>query len=146
MRAKLSSSQSYRLLNVIDDFNREEPAIEVDLSLPAERVIRTLSHIVEWRGKPDYIRCDNGPEYINHLLAKWAQVHQIKLFSSSQATRNKTLTLNVVIERFVMTGQISIYSVRSTRYKILRHAGFGYIIMKDRIRLLGEFLQHKNLH
>ena len=46
--------------------------IEVDFSLPAARVVRTLDKIIEWRGKPQAIRCDNGPEYISNTLAEWA--------------------------------------------------------------------------
>jgi transposase InsO family protein len=42
--------------------------IEVDFSLPAERVIRSLDKIIEWRGKPGSIRVDNGPEYISAKL------------------------------------------------------------------------------
>jgi len=47
---------------VIDDFNWEGLGIEVDFSLPAERVIRSLNQIIEWRGKPKRIQSDNGPE------------------------------------------------------------------------------------
>jgi len=50
------------MLNVLDDFNRQGLAMEVDLSLSATRVIRILEQIIEWRGKPVSIRCDNGPE------------------------------------------------------------------------------------
>ena len=56
----LADGRNFRLLNVIDDFNREGLGIEVDFSLPAERVIRSLDRIIEWRGKPGSIRCDNG--------------------------------------------------------------------------------------
>jgi putative transposase len=47
---------------------REGLCIEVDLSLPSARVIRSLEQIIEWRGKPDAIRLDNGPEYIAQSL------------------------------------------------------------------------------
>ena len=79
MHDQLSDGRNYRLLNIIDDFNREGLGIEVDLSLPAERVIRTLDQIIEWRGKPCSIRCDNGPEYISAELGAWAAKHDIKL-------------------------------------------------------------------
>jgi len=45
--------------------------MEVDFSLPAERVIRSLDSILEWRGKPGTIRVDNGPDYIREKLRKW---------------------------------------------------------------------------
>lgn len=79
MHDQLADGRCYRLLNVIDDFNREGLGIEVDLSLPAERVIRSLTQIIEWRGKPAAIRCDNGPEYISGALQAWADRQGIKL-------------------------------------------------------------------
>lgn len=79
MHDQLEDGRSFRLFNVIDDFNREGLGIEVDLSLPSERVKRALEQIIEWRGKPKQIRCDNGPEYISGLLAEWAKNQEIKL-------------------------------------------------------------------
>ena len=65
MHEQLSDGRSIRLFNVIDDFKREGLGIEVDFSLPSERVIRSLDQIIEWRGQPLRIRCDNGPEYVS---------------------------------------------------------------------------------
>ncbi|WAJ70235.1 IS3 family transposase [Catenovulum adriaticum] len=79
MHDQLVDGRSFRLLNIIDDFNREGLAIEVDFSLPAERVVRTLNQVIEWRGKPRQIRSDNGPEYISALLAEWAEKHDVEL-------------------------------------------------------------------
>lgn len=79
MHDQLENGRSYRLLNIIDDFNREGLGIEADFSLSAERVIRTLNQIIEWRGKPLSIRCDNGPEYVSKLMYQWAQRKGIKL-------------------------------------------------------------------
>ena len=79
MHDQLSDGRSFRLFNVLDDFNREGLGIEVDLSLPAARAIRSLDRIIEWRGKPAAIRCDNGPEYISGALQQWAENNGIKL-------------------------------------------------------------------
>ena len=46
--------------------------MEVDFSLPSERVKRALEQVMEWRGKPKAIRCDNGPAYISDPLTSWA--------------------------------------------------------------------------
>lgn len=64
---------------MLDDFNREGFAIEVDFSLPAERVVRTLTQIIAWRGKPLAIRVDNGPEYVSGRLQTWAEKAGIAL-------------------------------------------------------------------
>ncbi len=64
---------------MIDDFNREALRIEINFSLPAERVILALEQIIEWRGKPATIRYDNGPENISGLVQRWAAKRQIKM-------------------------------------------------------------------
>ena len=71
MSDSLVDGRKFRLLNIIDDFNRESLAIEVDTSLPSLRVIRVLERLVSQRGKPANIRCDNGPEFISHKLEEW---------------------------------------------------------------------------
>jgi len=53
---------------LLDDVNREGLCIEVDFSLPAERVVATLNQIIEWRGQPQTIRVDNGLEYVSGKL------------------------------------------------------------------------------
>lgn len=79
MHDQLSDGRSFRLFNVLDDFNREGLTIEVDLSLPSARVIRALEQIIEWRGKPRMIRCDNGQEYISGALLAWAEREDIQI-------------------------------------------------------------------
>lgn len=76
MHDQLSDGRSFGLFNVLDDFNREASG-KVDLSSPATRVIRSLEQIIEWRGKPKVIRCDNGPEYIGGALLAWAERQDI---------------------------------------------------------------------
>jgi putative transposase len=75
----LVDGRRFRLLNVLDDYNRESLAIEIDTSLPALRVIRTLQKLIERRTKPQTIRVDNGPEFISDRLQQWCDEHQIRL-------------------------------------------------------------------
>ncbi len=79
MHERLSDDRAFRLLNVIDDFNREGLGIEVDFSLPGERVARTLEQITQWRGIPKVIRCDNGPEHLSGAVVEWAARRGIRL-------------------------------------------------------------------
>ena len=58
---------------MLDDFNRECLSIEIEFSLPAERVIRSLNRNIEWRRKLGTIRVDNGPEYISGMLLEWVE-------------------------------------------------------------------------
>ncbi len=79
MTDRLEDGRSFRLLNVMDDFNRESLAIEVDTSLPTLRIIRVLDQLLHRRGKPSNIRTDNGPEFISHKLEQWCTKQQITL-------------------------------------------------------------------
>lgn len=71
MSDSLVDGRKIRLLNIIDDYNRESLAMEVDTSLPSFRVIRVLDRLIAVRGCPANIRCDNGPEFISHKLEEW---------------------------------------------------------------------------
>lgn len=101
MSDQLVSGKTFRTFNVIDDYNREGLGIEVDLSLPAARVIRALEQIIEWRGKPSTIRCDNGPEYISQSLVSWANEHGITMIYIQPGKP----TQNAYIERFNRTAR-----------------------------------------
>jgi putative transposase len=75
----LWDGRRFRTFNVVDDFNREGLAVEIDLNLPAARVIRVLDRIAAWRGYPQKLRLDNGPELISIALAEWAESHGVEL-------------------------------------------------------------------
>jgi len=79
MSDSLQSGRTFRTFNVIDDFNREALAIEIDTSLPSGRVERVLDTIAAWRGYPHRLRMDNGPELISQQLENWAEKHDLQL-------------------------------------------------------------------
>ena len=99
MHDQLSDGRSIRLLNVLDDHNREGLGIDIDFSLPSQRVIRSLEQIIEWRGKPQRIRCDNGPEYISETIRQWAQKQHIELVHIQPGRPQQ----NAYIERYNRT-------------------------------------------
>jgi len=75
----LEDGRRLRTLNVVDAHTRECLAIEVDTSLPAQRVVRVLDKIVWQYGLPTALRVDNGPEFISTALDTWAAAHGVKL-------------------------------------------------------------------
>jgi putative transposase len=79
MSDSLSYGRKIRVLNVIDDYNREALAVEADFSFPSEKLIKTLNEVIFWRGKPERIRVDNGPEFISKLFMDWSERNQIKI-------------------------------------------------------------------
>lgn len=79
MSDSLFCGRRFRTFNVVDDYSREALAIEIDIGLPSERIIRVLERIVAWREYPAKLRMDNGPELVSANLAEWAEEHQIEL-------------------------------------------------------------------
>jgi len=101
MSDSLENGSKLRTFNVMDDYNREALTIEVDRSLPSKRVIRALEQVIEWRGKPAALRCDNGPEYISGEMVNWANENRITVLYIQPGKP----TQNAYIERFNRTAR-----------------------------------------
>ena len=89
----------FRTLNIIDDYNREVLAIEVDTSLRAERVIRVLDRLKAERDLPHMIRVDNGPEFLAQTLLDWGKANRVLIYHIQPGRP----TQNAFIERFNRT-------------------------------------------
>lgn len=96
MSDALMDKRRIRVLNVIDDFNREALAIEVGLSFSSERVIRVLTHLSEEIGLPKAIRVDNGPEFISNIFKQWSKDNHIEIKYIQPGSPSQ----NAFVERF----------------------------------------------
>src|SRR5690606_19411470 len=99
MHDGLFQGRSFRAFNVIDDFNREVLTIAIDTSLTSDRVKRELDKLIEWRGKPECLRVDNGPEFISQQLSDWAEENKIRIVFIQKGKPHQ----NGYIERFNRT-------------------------------------------
>lgn len=72
MSDSLYAGKRFRTFNVIDDFNREILAIEIDTSLTSKRLIRVFERLRDQRGLPKVLRVDNGPEFLSYEFVDWA--------------------------------------------------------------------------
>ena len=75
----VESGRRIRVLGVVDAYTRECLALEVDTSFASRRVTRVLEQIVEERGVPRAIRCDNGPELTSRHFLAWCVERKIEL-------------------------------------------------------------------
>jgi putative transposase len=66
-----------RILTVMDEFTREGLAIDVDTTTSAARVIGVLTQLVAEHGAPDYLRSDNGSEFVAQAVQAWLAHQQI---------------------------------------------------------------------
>ena len=70
---QLITGQRFRVLNIIDEYSRESLGQLVDVSIPGRYVARYLDRIIEERGKPKTIVCDNGSEYTSKAMFLWSK-------------------------------------------------------------------------
>jgi putative transposase len=99
MSDTLYGGRRFRTFNLLDEGVREVLAIEVDTSLPAERVVRVLEQVVAWRGQPQALRLDNGPEFLADQFAVWCADRGIGLRYIQPGKPNQ----NAFVERFNRT-------------------------------------------
>lgn len=99
MQDSLESGRRFRTLNITDDYNREALAVDPEYSFASEKVVSTLKRVIEWRGKPEAIRSDNGPEFTAKSFKEFCEMFGIthKLIQKGKPMQNG------YIERFNRT-------------------------------------------
>ena len=95
----LYAGKRFRTFNVIDDFNRECLAVEIDTSLTGKRLIRVFERLKAERGLPDVLRTDNGPEFLCGEFVAWAETNGMLIQYIQPGEPNQ----NAYIERFNRT-------------------------------------------
>ena len=75
----LWSGRKFRTLSIVDTYTRECMIVEADTSLPSYRAVRILDRLGDFKGLPNSIRVDNGPEFISKALDEWAYRNNVKL-------------------------------------------------------------------
>jgi len=86
----LANGRRLKCLTIVDDFTKESVDIVVDHSIPGLYVTRALDQVSRFRGFPQAIRTDQGPEFTGHALDQWAYQHgvQLKLIQPGKPTQN----------------------------------------------------------
>jgi putative transposase len=79
MQDVLTEGRRFRTLNVLDIATRECLAIEVDTSVPGQRVVRLLDRLAAWHGVPKRITMDSGPEFAGRVLDQLEYAHGVTL-------------------------------------------------------------------
>ncbi|HWP37795.1 MAG TPA: IS3 family transposase [Gemmatimonadales bacterium] len=77
LHERCANGQRVRCLTVVDEYTKECLAIVVATQLSAERVVTCLAGLVERYGAPQYLRTDNGPEFVGHWTQTWLAAHEI---------------------------------------------------------------------
>jgi putative transposase len=114
MSDALYGGHRFRTFNVIDDFNRESLAVEIDTSITGRRLIRVFERLQIERGLPQRLRVDNGPEFLSAEFVSWAESARMEIQYIQKGEPNQ----NAYIERFNRTFReevLSLYMFQNLR-------------------------------
>jgi putative transposase len=132
------SGRKLKLLTVVDEFTRECLAIEVGTSIRAGQVIEVLQPLFEHRGRPEFLRSDNGPEFVAHQLKAWlaeagTQTHYIEPgspwqngFGESFHSRLRDECLNAEVFANLAEARVVIELWRREYNEERPHSSLGY--------------------
>jgi len=93
---QLSNGRRFRVLNVIDDFSREMIGQLVMFSISGNQVARFLGQLIEQRGAPHRIVCDNGTEFTSKAMFFWSQESRVALAFIQPASQRKMHSLKAL--------------------------------------------------
>ena len=93
---QLFDGKRFRTLTVVDTYTRECLALYAGQSIQGKDVVEVLNRLTIERDKPEFIRVDNGPEFISKSLDLWAYTEGVRL----QFSRPGKPTVNAFIESF----------------------------------------------
>jgi len=79
MADQLFTGQRFRILTLVDNFTRENLALQAGKRFTGDQVAAILEGVCRQRGHPQRICVDNGPEFISRSLDWWAYFHGVKL-------------------------------------------------------------------
>lgn len=71
MQDRTADGRAYRILNIIDEFTREALMIRIDRKLNSTDVLDAVTDRFILQGPPEYIRSDNGPEFVAQKVRDW---------------------------------------------------------------------------
>ena len=74
----LVNGRRLKCLTVADDFSHECVDITTDYGISGQYVTRLLDRAALFRGYPNVVRTDNGPEFTSRAFMGWAQAHGIR--------------------------------------------------------------------
>jgi len=105
---KLSSGRPYKMLTVLDEYTREALSVAVRSKMSANDVLEALYPLILERGRPDYIRSDNGPEFIAAPLQEWlikVGIKPIRIYPGSPCENGYNERFNGTLRQEVLNAE-----------------------------------------
>ena len=135
----LSNGRRLKYLTVADDFSHECVDIAVDFGISGEYVTRLLDRAAVFRGYPDMVRTDNGPEFTSRVFMAWAQTHGIRHILIQPGALCKTAISRVSTASFGMNTLMRVGSKHCNKQGMRPRSGNMTTTRSDHIAALEGF-------
>jgi putative transposase len=86
----LEHGRRLKSLTILDDYTKEAIKIAVDYGISGECLTRVLNRVGQFRGLPQAMRTDQGPEFTGNALDRWAFRNRVtlRLIQEGKPTQN----------------------------------------------------------
>ena len=105
---RLSNARPYKMLTVLDEYTREALCVTARLRMNSGDVLEALYPLLLKRGKPEYIRSDNGPEFVAASLQEWLLkigIKPIQIYPGSPWENGYNERFNGTLRREVLNAE-----------------------------------------
>jgi len=105
---KLSNGRTYKMLTVLDEYTREALCVEARPKMGSAEVLEAIYPLLLKHGKPDYIRSDNGPEFVAATLQEWLRrvgIKPIQIYPGSPWENGYNERFNGTLRREVLNAE-----------------------------------------
>ena len=105
---KLSNGRTYKMLTVLDEYTRQALGVAVATIMGAEEVLEALYPLLLRHGRPEYIRSDNGPEFIAQAMQDWLtrlDIKPIRIYPGSPWENGYNERFNETLRREVLNAE-----------------------------------------
>lgn len=105
---KLSNGRPYKMLTVLDEYTREALCVAVRPNMNANDVLDVLHRLLMKKGKPEFIRSDNGPEFSATPLQEWLRrvgIQPMQIFPGSPWENGYNERFNGTLRREVLNAE-----------------------------------------
>ena len=105
---KLSNGRSYKMLTVLDEYTRQALCVEVKDKMNSDDVLEVMHRLLLKYGKPEFIRSDNGGEFVAEHLQEWLRkvgVTPIQIYPGSPWENGYNERFNGTLRREVLNSQ-----------------------------------------
>jgi transposase InsO family protein len=128
-----------KMLPVLDEYTRESHAILVDRSIKAEDVVDLLAYLFSVHGEPEFIRSDNGPEFIAEAVKTWLACSGVRTlyiepgspwenaYSESFNSRFRDELLNQELFTSLEESRVLVEQYRLDHNHVRPHSALGYL-------------------